>query len=88
MLIDRGIPTAVTNNNHLTEENIIHIVDEFVSHADVEHFARCVPYEEIVIQDYNLSVSSYVEQEDYCRNRGVIMSRIRRITSRVLPQWS
>lgn len=54
----------VTNNNRLTEENIAHIVDEFVSRADVEHFARCVPYEEIVEQDYNLSVSSYVEQED------------------------
>lgn len=54
----------VTNNNRLTEENISHIVDEFVSRADVEHFARCVPYEEIVEQDYNLSVSSYVEAED------------------------
>ena len=54
----------VTNNNRLTEENIANIVDEFVSRADVDHFARCVPYEEIVEQDYNLSVSSYVEQED------------------------
>ena len=39
-------------------------MDEFVSRADVDHFARCVPYEEIVGQDYNLSVSNYVEQED------------------------
>lgn len=54
----------VTNNNRLTEENIAHIVDEFVSRADIDHFARCVPYDEIVAQDYNLSVSSYVEQED------------------------
>ena len=54
----------VTNNNRLTEENISHIVDEFISRADVNHFARCVPYEEIVGQDYNLSVSTYVEQED------------------------
>ncbi len=54
----------VTNNNKLTEENITHIVDEFASRADVAHFARCVPYEEIVGQDYNLSVSSYVEQEN------------------------
>lgn len=54
----------VTNNNRLTEENIIHIVDEFVSRADVPHFARCVPYDEIVEQDYNLSVSTYVEAED------------------------
>lgn len=54
----------VTNSNKLTEENIAHIVDAFVSRADVAHFARCVPYEEIVKQEYNLSVSSYVEQED------------------------
>lgn len=54
----------VTNNNRLTGENISHIVDEFVSRADVEHFARCVPYEEIKEQDYNLSVSIYVEAKD------------------------
>ena len=54
----------VTNNNRLIEKNIAHIVDEFVSRADVAHFARCVPYEEIVEQDYNLSVSTYVEAED------------------------
>lgn len=54
----------VTNNNRLTEENIAHIVDEFVSRADAPHFAHCVPYEEIVAQDYNLSVSSYVEAEN------------------------
>ncbi len=54
----------VTNNNRLTKENIARIVDEYASRADVEHFARCVPYDEIAEQDYNLSVSSYVEQED------------------------
>ena len=54
----------VTNNNRLTDKNIAHIVDEFVSRADVDHFACCVPYDEIVAQDYNLSVSGYVEAED------------------------
>jgi type I restriction enzyme M protein len=29
-----------------------------------EHFSRVVPYDEIKEQDYNLSVSTYVEQED------------------------
>ena len=53
-----------TNNNRLTKENITHIVDEFVSRADVEYFARCVPYEEIVEKEYTLSVNNYVEQED------------------------
>ena len=54
----------VTNNNKLTEENIRNIVDEFVSRADVDHFARCVPYEEIAQNEYNLSVSTYVQPED------------------------
>lgn len=54
----------VTNNNKLTEDNIKHIVDEFVSRDDVDHFARCVSCEEIAENDYNLSVSTYVEPED------------------------
>ena len=57
----------VTNNNKLTDGpdgNIEHIVNAVIARADKKHFARCVPYEEIVEQDYNLSVSSYVEQED------------------------
>lgn len=54
----------VTNNNKLTDENITRIVDEFSSRSDVAHFARCVPFDEIKDQDYNLSVRSYVAQED------------------------
>ena len=54
----------VTNNNKLTEENIVRIVEEFVSRADVEYFSRSVPYKEIAENDYNLSVSTYVEAED------------------------
>ncbi len=52
-------------NLNMTLETVFnHIVDEFASRNDVAHFARCVPYDEIKGQDYNLSVSSYVEQED------------------------
>ena len=54
----------VTNNNKLTEENIRRIVDEFVSRVDVDHFARCGPYEEVAQNEYNLSVSTYVQPED------------------------
>ena len=54
----------VTNNNKLTEANISKIVDEFMSREDAEYFARCVSYDEIKEQDYNLSVSTYVEPED------------------------
>lgn len=54
----------VTNNNKLTEENIKKIVDEYVSRENIDYFARCVPYEEIKENEYNLSVSTYVEPED------------------------
>jgi len=54
----------VTNNNKLTDENISKIVKKFTDRQDADYFARLVPFEEIVEQDYNLSVSTYVEQED------------------------
>jgi len=54
----------VTNNNKLTEDNIKKIVDQYTSRVDVDHFARCVSYEEIKENEYNLSVSTYVEPED------------------------
>ncbi|MDZ5723669.1 type I restriction-modification system subunit M [Acetobacterium sp. K1/6] len=54
----------VTNNNKLTQANIDAIIDAYINRADLEHFARLVPNAEIAAQDYNLSVSSYVEQPD------------------------
>ena len=54
----------VTNNNKLTPENINHIVDAFTKREDEEYFCKLVSYEEVKEQNYNLSVSTYVEQED------------------------
>ena len=54
----------VTNNNRLTPENIAHIVDAFASRAETPHFAHLASHDEIAGQEYNLSVSTYVEQED------------------------
>ena len=54
----------VTNNNKLTLENIARIVDTFAGRAEVAHFSHLAAYEEIREQDYNLSVSTYVEAED------------------------
>lgn len=54
----------ITNNNKLTEENIQHIVDAYSSREEVAHFAHLASYDEIKEQDYNLSVSTYVEAED------------------------
>ena len=54
----------VTNNNKLTPENIDHIVDAFTAREDKEYFCKLVSYDEIKEVNYNLSVSTYVEQED------------------------
>ena len=54
----------ITNNNKLTAENLDNIVAEYTSREDKEHFARLVSYEEIKENDYNLTVSTYVQAED------------------------
>ena len=53
-----------TNNNILEEKNIRIIVDEFRNRSNKKYFSRYVDRSEIVDNDYNLSVSTYVEKED------------------------
>lgn len=53
-----------TNNNRLTQDNIDTIVDTFTNREDKEYLSRLVPYDEVKQQNYNLSVSTYVAQED------------------------
>ena len=54
----------VTNNNKLTNENIEKIVSVFSNREEVSYFSRLVSFDEIKEQEYNLSVSTYVEAED------------------------
>ena len=54
----------VTNSNKLTDENIQHILDIFTDRKDVQYASRLVANDDIARADYNLSVSTYVEQED------------------------
>lgn len=54
----------VTNNNKLTDDNIKNIIDAYTNREDTEYFAKVVPNADIEEQDYNLSVSTYVEQKD------------------------
>ncbi len=54
----------VTNSNKLTDANIQNVVDAFMAREDKEYFSRIVPYDEIAENEYNLSVSTYVEQKD------------------------
>ena len=52
------------NNNILEEKNINKIVEEFRNRKELEYFSRYVDKDEIAENDYNLSVSTYVEKED------------------------
>ena len=52
------------NKNKLTDENIEKILTAYIERADKDHFAKLVSNDEIGKNDYNISVSSYVEQED------------------------
>ncbi|MBD5435576.1 MAG: type I restriction-modification system subunit M [Treponema sp.] len=53
-----------TNNNILTNEHIEKIMEAFGTKADIPYFSKLADFEEIVKNDYNLSVSSYVEAKD------------------------
>ena len=53
-----------TNNNVLLPEHIDRIVDIFGKKEEVPHIATSVDNSKIAENDYNLSVSSYVEAED------------------------
>ena len=62
-----------TNNNILTDSDkegveapghIQQILNIFDKKEEIEHIAKLVDYEKIVENDYNLSVSSYVEAKD------------------------
>ena len=64
-----GLFKKETNNNVLTDTHIDQIMQVFDSKTDVEHVAKSVSVAAIAANDYNLSVSSYVEAKD---NREVV----------------
>ncbi len=59
-----GLFNKATNNNTLTDEHISQIMAIFDNKADVDHFAKSVEHAAIAANDYNLSVSSYVDAKD------------------------
>ena len=73
-----------TNNNRLEPKNIDTIVDTFTRREDVQYLSRLVPYDEVKAQGYNLSVSTYVEQEDKREKIDIVKlnSEIREIVAR------
>lgn len=52
------------NKNKLSETNRKRILNAFIDRKTEDHFTRLVQNSEIAENDYNIAVSSYVEQED------------------------
>ena len=59
-----GLFKKETNNNVLLDEHIDQIMAVFDTKDNVDYFAQSVPFEKVAGNDYNLSVSSYVETKD------------------------
>lgn len=57
------------NKNVLSEQNIEDIMKAYIDRTDVEHRCKLVNNADVLANDSNLSVSSYVEQQD---NREII----------------
>ena len=53
-----------TNNNILTDDHIEEIIKMFDNKEDIDHISKSVESDKISENDYNLSVSSYVEAKD------------------------
>lgn len=54
----------VGNLNNLSDENIERIYRTHMNREEIKYFSKLVSNDDIVTNDANLSVSSYVEQED------------------------
>lgn len=52
------------NKNKLTDENRKEILKAYIERKDKDHFAQLVLNKDIADNDYNIAVSSYVEQEN------------------------
>ncbi|WP_373440426.1 type I restriction-modification system subunit M [Metamycoplasma equirhinis] len=52
------------NKNRLSELNIKNIVAEFAERKQIDYFSANIDKNKVVENDYNLSVSTYVEKED------------------------
>ena len=72
------------NKNKLSPKNINNILNEYIDRKEVKHFSALVDNAAIAENDYNLSVSSYVEAEDTRPQTDIkeLNERIRRIVAR------
>ena len=74
----------VTNSNKMTEKHINDIVEKFTKRVNIEYISNLVDYEKIVEENYNLSVSTYVEKEDTSEKIDIVElnKEIQRIVAR------
>ena len=74
----------VGNRNNLSDENIERIYRTYMNREEVEYFSKLVPNDDIVNNDANLSVGSYVEKEDTREKIDIdeLNARIKQIVAR------
>ena len=79
-----GFFTKETNNNVLEGKHIDRIIEIFDKKENIDYTAKSVDYKVIAENDYNLSVSSYIEVEDTRPKTDIkeLNARIRRIVAR------
>lgn len=79
-----GFFTKETNNNVLEDKHIERIIEIFDKKENVEYIAKSVSQKTIIENDYNLSVSSYIDVEDTRPKTDIkeLNERIRRIVAR------
>jgi type I restriction enzyme M protein len=56
--------TRVGNKNKLTVDHQQKVLDAFTAREDSDHFTRLVKKEDLAENNYNISVSSYIEKEE------------------------
>ena len=54
----------IGNKNKLTDANVETILNTFAERKELENFSKTIPNEQIAKNDYNLSVSTYIEKAD------------------------
>lgn len=74
----------ITNNNKLLPEHIDNIVDAYTKRENIDYLCRLVDYDEVKKENYNLSVDTYVEQEDTSEKVDIVElnTRIKQIVAR------
>ena len=76
--------TKVTNSNKMEQKHINTILEAYTKRENQEYFCTLVPSEKIAEENYNLSVSTYVEQEDTSEKINIIElnAEIKKIVAR------